>query len=73
MGPYLTRKELAAALGHSRWYVWAMEKAGFAMIGGRAKLESALDWLMQRPRFRASRNICQHPPTSANIRKHRKR
>jgi hypothetical protein len=70
MMEYLTRKELAAALGHSRWYVWMMEKAGFVMIGGRARLESALTWLAERPRFRAIR---QHPPTSANIRKHRKR
>jgi hypothetical protein len=70
MGPYLTRKELAAALGHSRWYVWIMEKAGFVMIGGRARLEAALSWLSERPGFRASR---QHLPTSANIRQHRRR
>jgi hypothetical protein len=70
MGPYLTRKELAAALGHSRWYVWAMEKAGFVMIGGRARLEAALSWLIERPLFRAS---SKHLKTSANIRKHRKR
>jgi hypothetical protein len=70
MGPYLTRKELAAALGHSRWYVWFMEKSGFVLIGGRARLEAALSWLADRPRFKAS---SKHLKTSANICKHRRR
>lgn len=71
MSELLTRKELGHALGrHSRWFVWCMERAGFVMVGGRARLCDAIAWLAARPGFRASR---QHLQTSANIRKHRRR
>lgn len=45
----LSKKELAAALKRSRRYVWAMEKAGFMMPGGRATLDEARAWLVRNP------------------------
>ena len=45
----LSRKELAAALKRSRQYVWAMEKAGFKVIGGMSTLEEAGEWLARNP------------------------
>lgn len=41
----LTRKQLAAELQRSRMYVWAMQRRGFKMPGGRASLGDALEWL----------------------------
>ena len=44
--------ELAAALGVSAVFVKRMKWAGFAMPGGRALVEWALEWLRQHPDFR---------------------
>ncbi len=52
----LTRKELAAALGVTRQYVWAMEKKGFVMIASRATYTEAMEWLAYN-----------HTPTSGVI------
>jgi hypothetical protein len=48
----LSCKELAAALAHHPNYVSAMRRAGFTMIGGRATLREALEWLGQHQGFR---------------------
>jgi hypothetical protein len=66
----LTRKELGAALGHSRFYIWAMERAGFFMPAGRATIEQALEWLSLNRGFKCSR---QQKATLRNIRQHRRR
>jgi hypothetical protein len=41
--------ELAKALGRAESYVWAMRRKGFVMIGGRATLSAALDFLAGCP------------------------
>lgn len=46
----LTVKELAAALGVSRGFVWAMRKMGFPER--RATFDEAVAWLRERPAFR---------------------
>jgi len=63
----LTPKELAAALGRSRTYVYAMRAQGFRMPGNMATLQQALDWLERRPRFRTTA-YCRtdRPPPQSN-------
>jgi hypothetical protein len=48
----LAPKELAAALGRHRSFVFAMKKAGFPMPGNRATLAEAQSWLARNPRPR---------------------
>lgn len=45
----LSIKELAAELGRSRKYIWAMTKRGFIMPGRRATVSHALAWLARNP------------------------
>ena len=49
--------ELAAELGRSRVYIYAMKKAGFVMPGGSATLEEAREWLRRNPHFRTTQYI----------------
>lgn len=46
----LTVKELAAELGVSRCYVWAMRRMGFPRR--RALFGEAVEWLKNNPAFR---------------------
>ena len=46
--------DLAAELGVSRGYVYAMKSAGFVMPGKTAKLEEARDWLRENPGFKST-------------------
>jgi hypothetical protein len=48
---YLTRKELAAAMGRSVWYVDQMCRGGFVMPGGLASVCEAREWLRNNPKF----------------------
>lgn len=48
----LTVKELAAALGVQRGYVWAMRRMGFPKR--RALFDEAVEWLKNNPAFRVS-------------------
>ena len=45
--------ELAAALGRSETYVWAMRRKGFVMSGGRATLSEAREFLTRCPKPRS--------------------
>ena len=45
----LTPKELAAALGRARTYVYAMKRAGFSMPGNRATVDEARSFLARNP------------------------
>ena len=45
----LSTGELAAALGRSVRYVYAMRASGFLMPGGRATLLEARAWLVRNP------------------------
>lgn len=56
MKTYLTLKELAAALGKSVSYVFAMKKAGFTEEFPRHySYEKAVQWLKDNPNFRTHR------------------
>lgn len=46
----LTRKELAAELGHCRQFVYKMEHHGFKMVDGKATVSQAREWLSGNPR-----------------------
>lgn len=63
----LTVKELAAALGVSRWYVWAMRREGFPRR--RALLAEAVEWVKNHPDFRV-RPPPQHSSPFLNIPQH---
>lgn len=39
--------ELAATLGRSESYIWAMKRSGFVMTGGRATLSEARAFLLR--------------------------
>lgn len=47
--PLFTVKELAALLKRSRSYVFAMKRRGFVMVGNRATLTEARNWLAGHP------------------------
>jgi hypothetical protein len=47
--------ELADRLKRSERYISAMRRDGFAMPGGRATLNHALQWLAENPDFRQNR------------------
>ncbi len=49
--PLLSVKELAAVLGRHPSYLYGMRHAGFQMVGARATVQEALDWLRQNPHF----------------------
>lgn len=51
----LNKGDLAKALGVNRDFVTRMCSAGFAMPGGRATKQWALDWLKQHPEWRPTR------------------
>lgn len=53
----LTLRGLSEALGVSYSYTRAMKKAGFPLIGGRARVPDALRWLKRHPDFRVSDHI----------------
>jgi hypothetical protein len=60
--------ELAKALGVSPVFIKRMKWAGFAMPGGRATIDWALQWLQANPDFRQAdwtrpRQGEQHPQT----------
>ena len=55
MRELLSQKELADALGRHRSYIAAMRRAGFEMIGGRATLAQALQFLRSHPTPRRRR------------------
>ena len=46
---FLSAKELAMKLKRSVWYVYAMRRQGFRMIGGRTTVEAAMIWLERNP------------------------
>ncbi len=51
--PLFTPKELAHLLKRSRSYVFAMKRRGFQMIGNRATLTEARNFLATHPTPRA--------------------
>jgi hypothetical protein len=60
--------ELAEGLGVTAVFIKRMKWAGFAMPGGRATLDWALQWLRSNPDFKQSdwtrpRRGGQHPQT----------
>ena len=47
--------ELAAELGRSEFYIYAMKKSGYAMLyGTQTTRRHALDWLAAHPDFRTT-------------------
>lgn len=51
----LSGKELAAALGRERTYIFWMKRRGFQMPGNLATLKEARAWLARNPPPRARR------------------
>ena len=45
----LSVKELAAALGRSRSYIFEMKRCGFIMPGNRATIHQAMSFLSRNP------------------------
>jgi hypothetical protein len=64
--------QLAEALGVDRTFIKRMKWAGFAMPGGRALVEWALEWLKAHPDFRQvdwtrpRRGAARQPATTAD-------
>lgn len=65
---YLTVGELAWELRRSRWYVYAMQRAGFRMPGGTATVAEAKAWLLANPRF-VAKDAMRNPRGEPKIRR----